>query len=124
MWVGVAEASGSGGDNLYTLLITLAVLLLGSGGFLGVRQLRRRPEVEPERVARRVVDRVEPVLQKRIRQLENEAVEADRKAHAQQVRIEKLIEALATCRAERSDLMYRLGSRTRDDRGNDERLSD
>lgn len=108
MWLLSDAAVSGGGDTLYTLLSTLAVVLLGSGGALRWRAHRRRPAIDPEPVARRVADGVEPLLKQRIKQLEREVVEKERQLHDERAKTLQLVESLATCRAERADLMYRL----------------
>lgn len=113
-----ATADPSGGANLYTLLITIAVLLLGSGGFLQWRAQRRRPDVDPEPVARRAASGVEDFLQRRVRQLERERAEdrrqhdreraeLERRLHEEQAKTLALTEVAATMRAERAALMER-----------------
>lgn len=109
MWLlSDASTAAGGGDNLYTLLISLAVLLLGSGGLMRYRQVRHRPEVDPEPVARRVAYRVEDFLQKRVRQLEREQVELERQLNEERAKTLALTEAAATLRAERAALMERI----------------
>lgn len=123
MWLlGEAASSGDGGANLYTLLIVVAGLLLGSGGFLRWWAARHRPEVEPEPVARRAAESVESFLAAHVRRQDRQLAEKDRQIHAMRVEYEgkldgyreqvlTLTRALSTCQAERTDLMYRLHER-------------
>lgn len=124
MWTFAAvETGSSGGDNLYSLLIVLAVLLLGSGGLLRLRLRRRNPEdADPaEPVSRKVVNAAEPILKARIRELTREHVEderrlaAERVAHEQtrrdnQTEREQMIRQLTTCAVERSQLEVQMNA--------------
>lgn len=118
MWtLAAVETGSSGGENVWSLLIAVAVLLLGSGGLLRVRKGRRNPDdADPaEPVSRKVVNGAEPILKARIRELTREHVEderrlaAERVAHEQtrrdnQTEREQMIRQLTTCAVERSQL--------------------
>lgn len=106
MWL-AAVAEGSGSDNPYSLLITIASVIGTIAVAWMARTRRRRPDIDPDPVTDAVTSAVEQFMRRRIRQLERQVVDLERqiaderrKGHDKNNQILQLSIELASCKAE------------------------